>query len=169
MLHPLSTPGQLLGLLALGLMLGLKAPDWFGLSWLAFALAALVGICLRQLGVAPIWGETALLLIAAVAGAFAALYPAGLFVLFIVLMGAGGLLIGALSTPDLGPLQATIITLAGSFAGADLALIYVSGGVGWLRERFKQQWLRIGLRVIAAWIAAISILSALLAIATTRS
>ena len=108
------------------------------------------------------------MLIAAVAGTFSALYPEGMYFVFLVLAGASGLLIGVLSTPDPGPLQAAVIALAGSFVGANIALIVIAGGTIWLRQRFDQHWTRIALRVIAAWIATISILAALLSIAATR-
>jgi hydrogenase/urease accessory protein HupE len=164
MLHPLSTPGQLLGLLALGLMLGLRWPQWCALAWLSFAVSALLGICLGQVGFVPTWGEAALLILAVSAAALAALHPPGFLTLFLLFSGLCGLLIGALSTPDPGPVRDTIITLAGSFVGANIALIYVTGGIGWLRERFTQHWAHVGLRVVAAWIAAISVLSALIAL-----
>jgi urease accessory protein len=168
LLHPLSTPGQLLGLLSLGLMLGLRWPQWFAWSWLWFAASCLLGIILGQLGFMATWSELVLLLLAASAAALAALYPSGILAVCFAFSGICGFLIGVLSTPDPGPLNDTIITLSGSFVGANFALIYAAGGIGWLQERYTQQWLRIGIRVVAAWIAAISVLSALLALATEQ-
>jgi hypothetical protein len=168
MLHPLSTQGQLLGLLALALMLGLRWPQWCALAWLSFALSSLLGICLGQFGFVPTWGDPVLLAVAVFAATLAALYPSGFLAAYLVFSVVCGFLIGVLSTPDPGPFKDTIITLAGCFVGANLALIYVSAGVGWLRERFTQHWAHVGLRVVAAWIAAISVLSALLALAAQR-
>lgn len=168
MLHPISTPGQLLGLLSLGLMLGFRWPQWFAWASLSFAVSCLLGILLGQMGFMPTWSERVLLLLAALAAALAALYPTGILAVFLAFSGACGFLIGILSTPDPGPLNDTIITLSGSFVGANFALIYAAGGIGWLQERYTQQWLRIGIRVVAAWIAAISVLSALLALATQQ-
>ncbi len=165
LLHPLSTPGQLLALLAMGAMLGLRWPEWFAGSWLAFFVLILVGICLGQLGFIPTWGERALLVLATLSGTLSALYPTGSFLLSVVLAGVAGLLIGILSTPDPGPLQPTIITLVGCAVGANLALVYVSGGIGWLRLRSTHKILQIGVRVASAWIAAISALLALLTLA----
>ena len=65
---------------------------------------------------------------------------------------------GIVSTPDPGPLGAMIITIAGTYVGANLALFYATGGIGWLRDRFNKPWALIGLRIIAAWIATISCL-----------
>lgn len=168
-LHPLSTPGQLLGLLSLGLMLGFRWPQWFAWAALSFAVSCLLGIYLGQLGFMPNWSELVLLVLAALAAALAALYPSGYFVAFVAFSSVCGFLIGVLSTPDPGPLNDTIITLAGSFVGANIALIYASGGIGWLQERFIQQWMHVGLRVVAAWIATISVLAALLALAAEQT
>ncbi len=156
-LHPLSTPSQLLALLAMGVMLGLRWPKWFSVSWVTFAAAMLLGMGLGQFGVMP-GGEPMLLLVAILAAILSALYPTGFLTTFVILLGVCGMLIGVLSIPDKGSLRATIITLLGSLVGSNLALLYMASGVGWLRERFAQQWLRIGLRIIAAWMAAIGIL-----------
>jgi len=51
-----------------------------------------------------------------------------------------------------------IITITGAYIGANLALFYASGGIGWLRDRFNKPWAVIGFRIIAAWVAAISCL-----------
>jgi F0F1-type ATP synthase assembly protein I len=51
-----------------------------------------------------------------------------------------------------------ITTITGTYVGANLAFFYASGGIGWLRDRFDKPWALIGLRIIAAWIAAISCL-----------
>ncbi len=120
----------------------------------------LLGIVLGKFGVMPGGEEPILLLVAILAAMLSALYPAGFLTTFVILLGICGVLIGVLSIPDEGSVLATIITLSGSFVGANLGLVYIAGGVGWLRERFSQQWLRIGLRIIAAWIAAISLLMA---------
>ena len=164
LLHPLSMPSQLLALLALGVMLGLRWPEWLKIPWLVFAVSAFLGICLGQLGVMSAWAAPMLLMIAIVAAMLSALYPTGSYLLFVLLSCFGGLLLGLLSTPEPASLRATIISLLGSFVGVNIILLYVSGGVGWLRERFNQRWVAIGLRIAAAWIAAISVLMASLAL-----
>lgn len=165
LLHPITTPEQLLALLALGVMLGLRWPGWFKIPFFAFVSATLIGIILGQFGILQGIGGFSLLLVAIVAATLAALYPPGQFALFVILAGITGALIGVMSTPDPGPLTATIVTLFGSFVGANLALLYVSAGVGWFHDRFEGQWSRIGLRIFAAWIAAISVLMAALVFA----
>jgi hydrogenase/urease accessory protein HupE len=165
LLHPLSTPAQLLALLALGMALGWRWRQQFAVQWAAFAIAVLLGIVLGQLDVRLPDEELLLLLFGIVAAALSALHPGGFLPLTMILVGAVGLLIGLLSTPDPGPLRATIVTLAGSFCGANLALFYVSGAVGSLRERFTQHWVAVGLRVVGAWLAAIAVLMGSLALA----
>jgi len=158
MVHPLSTPPQLLALLALGLLLGQGWPQKFIVAWRAFALAAIGGLTLGAVGYGHSLGERALLVIALAASSLAAIAPAWVMVPGMLLAGAGGLFLGMVSTPDPGPLGAMIITIAGTYVGANLALFYATGGIGWLRDRFNKPWALIGLRIIAAWIATISCL-----------
>jgi hypothetical protein len=86
----------------------------------------------------------------------AAIAPTWVIAPSTLLAGLGGFFLGIVSRPDVGPLGATIITIAGTYIGASLALFYASGAIGWLRNRFDKAWARIGLRIIASWIAAIS-------------
>jgi hydrogenase/urease accessory protein HupE len=158
MAHPLSTPPQLLALLALGLLLGQCWPRKFTIAWLLFALAAMAGLTLGVAGYGHSLGERALLVIAFAASSLAAIAPAWVIVPGTLLAGAGGLFLGIVSRPDPGPLRAMIITITGTYVGANLAFFYASGGIGWLRDRFNMAWARIGLRIVAAWIAAISCL-----------
>jgi hydrogenase/urease accessory protein HupE len=160
MLHPLSTAGQLLALLATGLMLGHQFPERVPVSWLTFALALITGMSLGRAGLELGYEETLLLAIAVVAASLSALYPSGLLVASVLICGSAGLVIGLLSTPDEGIFRDTLFTLAGSFVGANLALIYVSGGMGALLDRFKQQWVRLGFRIVGAWFAAIALMMA---------
>jgi hydrogenase/urease accessory protein HupE len=158
MAHPLSTPPQLLALLALGLLLGQGWPQTFIIAWRAFALTAIGGLILGTVGYGHSLGERALLVIALAASSLAAIAPAWIIIPGTLLAGAGGLFLGMVSTPDPGPLGATIIMITGAYIGANLALFYTSGGIGWLRDRFNKPWAVIGLRIIAAWVAAISCL-----------
>jgi hydrogenase/urease accessory protein HupE len=158
MVHPLSTPPQLLALLALGLLLGQCWPRKFTLAWLLFALAAAGGLILGFAGYGHSRAERALLVTALAASSLATITPAWFIVPGTLLAGAGGLFLGIASTPDPGPLGAMIVTITGTYLGVNLAFFYASGGIGWLRDRFNNAWAHIGLRIIAAWIAAISCL-----------
>ncbi len=130
------------------------------MPWLVFALALLLGILLGQIGLKLGYAETLLLSFAAAAAALSALIPSGFWLAFILLSGTAGALIGLLSTPDAGSLRDTLFTLAGSFVGANLALLYLSGGAGMLLDRFPQRWVQLGFRIAGAWIAAISLMMA---------
>ena len=156
-MHPLSTPPQLLALLALGLLLGQYWPRKFIVAWRAFALGAIGGLIVGIAGYGHSLGERALLVIALAASLLAAIGPASVSVPG-TMAGAAGFFLGMVSTPDAGPLGAMTVTVIGTYVGANLALFYASGGIGWLRDRFNKPWALIGLQVIAAWIAAISCL-----------
>ena len=156
--HPFFEFEQLLALLALGLMLGLRWPKRFAASWAVFALTMLAGIVLGHF-VVTIGEEVILLLFVAVlAAALAALYPTGIPTASIILCGLGGLSIGFMSMPEDGTMAATIVTLLGSYVGANLAISYIAVGVGWISERYSWNGLQIGFRIVAAWIAAISVI-----------
>ncbi len=157
-LHPVSTPSQLLALLALGLLLVHGWPDRAG-RWLgAFVGALAVGMAAGQAGLDPAPLPPVLLGVAVAVAALAALAPAAPGWTRLVAAAATGLLVGVVSTPDPGPMRATLITLAGSFVGANLATVYATGAAGWLRERFPRPWVHIGQRVLSAWVAAIAAL-----------
>lgn len=158
MIHPLSTPPQLLSLLAAGMLLGLRWPKRFALFWSAFGGFALVGIGLGQWGLLRGMEDAALLAGGTVAALLAALSTATLTVPSLALCAWIGLFLGLASTPDEGPAWPAIVTLAGSFAGANLALLYLAFAVGSLRERFTATWVVIGLRIAAAWLTAIATL-----------
>jgi hydrogenase/urease accessory protein HupE len=163
LLHPLSVPGQLMALLSLGVLVGLSPRERVVASFATFAASMLLGIIFGQFGVTWGWEEFVLLLAATLAATLSAIRPKRLYTLSIFLLGIGGFLLGLLSTPDPGPIRSTIITLSGSFVGACIALLYLLGLVNWFQQRFTQQWAQIGLRIVAAWLAAISVLMASLA------
>ena len=158
MAHPLSTADQLLALLGLGLMLGLRGRSRVGRALAVFAVAMLAGVVWGQMSGSPPWTETVLLLAGTTAATLAALRPGGIGAACLLLAGLVGALIGVLSTPEIGSVRATVFTVAGSIVGGNIALLYLSLGIGWLREKYGQPWVRIALRVVAAWLGAVSIM-----------
>ena len=146
-------------------MLGLGFRQSAATSLAALAFGLLIGITFGQFALTADWLQDGLFVVAVAAAAMSALFPllpimvAALFALVV------GILVGIASTPDPGPLRATLITLAGSFVGANLSVLYVAGGLDWVRQTYTQQWVQIGIRVVAAWIGAISVLMAALAFA----
>lgn len=158
LLHPITSPSQVVALIALGLAFGQRWPGRFGLAWAVFAVACLIGILLGQMGLPIETADLGLLALAVATGTLAALWPAAPVVLGVAAAAVAGILIGLASTPDPGALRATVITLAGSLLGAVLALLYAAGGFGWLHERATMAWAKIGFRIAAAWTATIAAL-----------
>ena len=165
LVHPLTSPAQVLVLLALGLFFAQRWPRQFEPASALFAGGCLVGIVLGQAGMPVGAAEPVMLVLALAAGGLAALWPTAPALPPIAVAGGAGLLIGLVSTPDPGSLRATVITLFGSFVGAILALLYAAGGLGWVHEKARVSWAQMGFRVAAAWIAAIAAL--LLALSLT--
>ena len=163
LVHPLTSPAQVLTLVALGLVFGQRWPHHVGIALALFAGGCFGGIVLGQTGVPFETAETILLALALLAGALAALWPSSPVAPGLLAAGCAGLLIGLASTPDPGPFRSTAITLAGSFVGATVLLLYSAGGFGAIHEKMTVAWVRIGFRVLAAWVAAIA--SILLALA----
>ncbi|MFC3133636.1 HupE/UreJ family protein [Microbaculum marinum] len=163
-LHPLISFDQLLALLALSVMCGLAPKPWFGRSWLVFATVAIVGICFGLLGYQDARVSPALMAIGFVAAGLAALRPSGVQTIQILLSALAGALVGVSSAPDPGPVRDMIITACGGLVGANYILLAVVGGICWFRDRFDHEWSLIAVRIIAAWIATISISMAALAL-----
>lgn len=165
-LHPFTSFDQLLALLGLGVMLGVGPKEWFARSWLAFAAFAGVGALFGSLGYVLAQASLWLLSIGFVSAAVTAIYPSGIFALSVLLSSLCGLFIGASSAPASGPLRDMVITALGSLIGANIALLFVGSGVNWLREHLVGEWSLVALRILAAWIATISISMMALALAT---
>ncbi len=162
-LHPLSTAGQVLALIAIGLFVGRVDQTSFTRAWSAFAALVVGGILLGQIVGLSGHEDTVLLGVAAVVALIAAGAPQRIFAPGRLQPGAlaagvGGLLLGLASTPDAGPARATILVLSGSFVGLNVAFLYLAGGTIWLLDRYAARWALIGLRVLASWVAAIAIL-----------
>lgn len=155
LLHPFSTPAQALLMLGLGLLAG--SFDSQRVRWPlgAFLAATLVGV---GLGRGPEGLDAALFATAFAAAAWAALAPGRFLPGALVVALVGGVLIAMVSVPDPGPTRDRVITLAGSLVGANLGLLYLAGLTLLARQRDPRAWVRIGLRVAAAWVGAISLL-----------
>lgn len=166
LVHPLTSPAQVLVLLALGLLFAQRWPGPFPLAWVVFGGGCLCGVALGQAGVPTGPAEPIALALALATGTLAALWPSGPVAPPILAAGVAGLLIGLVSTPDPGSLRSTLITLTGSLVGAVLALLYAAGGLGWLHEKMGTSWAQVGFRIAAAWTATIAAL--LLALSLTR-
>ncbi len=152
LLHPFSTPSQALLMLGLGLLAGgfeKTFARWFLLAFFLSLIAGLIG---------PYAGLTdvALYALAIVVSALAAVSHKRLFPLAVLCVAIGGYLIGTVSVPDGGLLRDRVIVMSGSFLGANLSLLYISGLIYLVNERVSWDWTPIAFRVAAAWIAAVS-------------
>ena len=132
LLDPLSAAPQALVLLGLGLLIASFDKSKAVWQLVAFAAASLAGIVL---GASLLRFDAALLATATVAGALAAFAPSRQWVVCLVLAVIGGFYVGAVSIPDPGPVRDRIITVSGSFVGANLALLYVFGAIVYAKEK----------------------------------
>lgn len=162
LLHPLSSAGQVLVLLALGLAVGCAGKAVFAPAWGVFAALAVTGIVWGQVAGLTGHEETALIGVALVTCVVIAAAPPASrrdsWFPPVIVAAVAGLLLGLASTPEDGPTQATLITVVGSFTGLNFALIYAAGSIGWLRDRYTQPWALVGFRVMASWVAAVALI-----------
>jgi hypothetical protein len=154
--YPLAEPGIILALCALACLTGQSWPQTVGKAIGVFALAALAGIAAVRLGwtgdVQHIFLLAAVLMTAIVAAAA----PGRAQKATVVLTVVGGFLTGAASTPVLLPLRVSLPAVAGALAGSVLALALLAYTGGRFRRRFGGAEAWIGLRIAAAWVAAIA-------------
>ncbi|QDG77700.1 HupE/UreJ family protein [Labrenzia sp. PHM005] len=152
LLHPFSTPAQALLMLGLGVVAAVmdsKYTRWFLLT---FCISVGAGMAWPENNMpdASLYG------VAIAASALAALAVKSLYPLVFIFLVIGGGLIGIVSIPDGGLMRDRVIVMSGSFVGANIAFLYISGFLHLIAERYPFFWVPIAYRVAAAWIAAIS-------------
>jgi len=153
--HPLSEPAQILLLLGLGVLAGGYLRRQLG--WLTGAfLLTMLGAMVAD-GV-PFEPYEAMYATAVAACVLAALLPGRLLPLALAVLAFGGLWIGTASVPDPGPPGDRAITFFGSFVGAGLSVAYLAVVFAVIRNSYPWVWVPIALRIVAAWIGAISLL-----------
>ncbi|MEE4189623.1 MAG: HupE/UreJ family protein [Roseobacter sp.] len=166
LLHPFSTPSQALLMFGLGLFTAGLAQSTIRLSLGAFLATTSASV------IGGIWLEdtdTPLFAVAVLVCALAAVSPRVPLPAAVILLVFAGLLIGLVSIPDPGPVRDRIITWAGAFVGANIGLLYITGGVIFLKDRFHQAWLTIAFRVLAAWLGAIALVMLALSFAQNNT
>jgi hydrogenase/urease accessory protein HupE len=163
LLHPFSTPSQALLMLGLGLLIsGLRQshyPPAFGIFLFSILAALLIGPWLNR-------PDTVLFASAVLVCAMAAIWPKTYLPVALAVVAVGGFLIGQVSIPDPGPMRDRVITMAGSFVGANVGLLYIAGGAIFLKDRFKQHWVEVAFRVVSAWLGAIALVMLALQLAS---
>ncbi|MEM1050059.1 MAG: HupE/UreJ family protein [Pseudomonadota bacterium] len=155
LLHPFSTPSQVLLMVGLGLVAGAFATERARWLLAGFLVASFAGLIFGP-GILDL--DPLLFAMAFATCALAALAPNKLAPLAITLLGIGGYLIGKASIPDDGPMRDRLFTMSGSIVGANLGLLYLYGFNTIVRERYTWDGVGIAFRVIAAWVGAIALL-----------
>lgn len=152
LLHPFSSPAQILLILGAGLLIGGFPRDkvrWLLAAFLAFSFA---GLFWSGGAVSDTLAYTVAIATSALAAASAnRFFPAA-----VVCVAITGLLLGAMSVPDGGLWWDRFVTMSGSLAGLNILMLYLSGFVVVLNERFQWAMLLVAFRIAAAWIAAVS-------------
>jgi len=165
-LHPFSTPSQALLLVGLAILAGGFSVHIARWHLAAFLAATLIGVLLGN-GSAQL---DAMMFAATVAVcAYAALGPAKLLPLAVGLVAIGGVLIGIASVPDPGPTRDRVITMCGTMFGANVGFLYVSGFLAVFRERYMWNGFGIALRIVSAWLGAISLIMLALRFAAKKT
>ena len=157
LLHPLSLPGEMLTLVAFGLILGAN-PAAAKPAWQAFAVASTATLALASPGWIALDAEPLLLALALACGLAIAL-AGSLPQAAAQAAGVGtGFAAGLVSVPDPGTAAAMAVSGIGALFGANIILSYVGGGLIYLRGLVTWSWLPVALRVLGSWIAAVSLL-----------
>ena len=158
LVHPLTSPAQILALLAVGVFFGQRrdARPWLPVA--VFACVCLAGVLAGLSGVTFDAAGPGLLLLALLVATLAALWPLTPALPGLAAAGVAGLLTGLESIPDPGPVRATAITLSGTYIGAVVLLLYCIGGLMWVLDNARWSWVPVAFRVAAAWVAAVAAL-----------
>ena len=153
MLHPLFAPAHVLALLGLGLLTG-QQTGWSRAVVLVAIAALAAGLGVMTMGFVPALMSEALLVLAGVAGLFAALARPLPEAAGGVLAAATGLAIALDSPPDVISVREANVMLIGTGLGASIVLIVAVTA----SSRLSGGWPRIAARILGAWIAASAIL-----------
>lgn len=158
-LHPVLVPAHLLLIVGLGLLLGQHAPRLSRYGWFAFVAAFWIGLALGQASSGM--PETALLILALIAGVLVVLEWSFGVVGVVALAIAAGLCIGLDSLSDAVQTGERWLAMAGMAVGGLLVVSYVGG----VAAAMVQPWQRIGIRVAGSWTVASAALVLALAVA----
>jgi len=153
-LHPVFVTDHVVGILALGLLIG-GQERWGVLPLAAYAVALAAGLVAMTTGMVPRFANEAVLGTAVVAGLLVALARPLPQAFGAVLAIALGLAVALDSPPEVLSVSEANLMLIGTGIGAAAFLIVVA-----LAARQAQaRWAQIGLRILGSWIAAAAILA----------
>jgi urease accessory protein len=159
-LHPVFVTDHVVGILALGLLIG-GQERWGLLPPTVYVVALAAGLVAMTTGIVPRFANEAVLGTAVVGGLLVALARPLPQALGAVLAVALGLAIALDSPPEVLSVSEANLMLIGTGIGAAAFLIVVA-----LATRQAQaRWAKIGLRILGSWIAAAAILALALRLA----
>jgi urease accessory protein len=155
LLHPLLVPAHLLALVAIGLLLGQETSRRRAGLLALFAASLAAGIVVIVLAFAVNDTDYALLAVAAAAGvAVAVARPVPVLVTG-PLVAIAGAAIELDSVPQEISMLATFLALVGTAVAAFVVTTLLAD----LTARINHGWLRIGVRIVGSWVAAVAILA----------
>ena len=168
-LHVYSEVSLVIALVALGLLVGQitdldKQRKLLAGFLITIVLSSAIGsFTLIEVGSRTLqlvlWGSVVLVCL------HAALLPKWAAMFAAISVGLMALIMGQLTVPEPGPFWSFTVTTLGSIAGCFLGFLYSALLFNFVFERFQKFWQRTVLRVIAAWLFAISFLLSALQIA----
>lgn len=153
LVHPVLVPTHALSLVALGLLVGQQRKAHRTPLILGFAAA--LALAIAFIAAAYSFETNAVILaVALVSGLAVAVGRPLPLIATVIPVAVGAFAIEFDSVPQLVSHKETLIVLAGTAIGAWLALTTVAG----LTIDLKYAWMRIGVRVVGSWSAAIALL-----------
>ena len=161
-LHVYSEVSLVIALVALGLLVGQTTDLEKQRKLLAgFLITIVLSSAIGSFGLIEVGSRTlqlALWCSVVLVCLHAALLPKWAAVVAPIAVTLLGLIMGQLTVPDPGEFLPFVVTLAGSITGCVLGFLYSAALVAFLHQRFQLLWQRTILRIISAWLFAISFL-----------
>ena len=161
-LHVYSEVSLVIALVALGLLVGQTTDLEKQRKLLAgFLITIVLSSAIGSFGLIEVgsrtlqlalWGSVVLVCL------HAALLPKWAAMSAAIAVAVMALIMGQLTVPDPGEFLPFLVTLAGSVTGCVLGFLYSAALVAFLHQRFQLLWQRTILRIISAWLFAISFL-----------
>lgn len=161
-LHVYSEVSLVIPLVALGLLVGQTTDLEKQRKLLAgFLITIVLSSAIGSFGLIEVgsrtlqlalWGSVVLVCL------HAALLPKWAAMSAAIAVAVMALIMGQLTVPDPGEFLPFLVTLAGSVTGCVLGFLYSAALVAFLHQRFQLLWQKTILRIISAWLFAISFL-----------
>jgi urease accessory protein len=154
LLHPLFVPAHVLALAGLGLFIGRQPPRHRRGLTAAFGASLMIGVIAVVSAASPVYQDDIVLVVAAVAGALAALAQpiAALFSLLLVVIAGIAIILD--SVPHELSMQTTFLALVGTVISAFVLASLVAEAA----SLAARDWQRVAVRALGSWIAASAIL-----------